>query len=73
MDQPELFESLGFTGGSEACLGIDFVLDRAAEVMGTQVSELFCKGSLGHKKHPLGYLSIPTPGCRWVLLGRVLL
>lgn len=43
VDNPELFESVGITGGSgsslsDPCLLYDFVLDINSEVMGTQVS-----------------------------------
>lgn len=45
VDNPELFESVGITGGSgsslsDPCLIYDFNIDLTAEVMGTQVSRV---------------------------------
>lgn len=42
VDDPEVFERLGFTGGSgssliDPCLSLDFFVDDTAEIMGTQV------------------------------------
>lgn len=48
VDHPEIFTSLGFTGGPgislrDPCLIVDFIVDSQAEIMGTQVSsETFC-------------------------------
>lgn len=43
VDDPDVFESQGFTGGpgsslADPCLVFDFVVDSQAEIMGTQVS-----------------------------------
>lgn len=68
VDNPELFTSLGFTGGpgsslTDPCLVLDFVVDSQAEIMGTQVSsEPFGR----HKQQPalltsVGHLPLRTP------------
>lgn len=45
VDDPEVFQSLGFCGSGSAlgatCLTIDFFVDDTAEIMGTQVFSLF--------------------------------
>lgn len=45
VDDPEIFESLGFCGSGSSlgatCLTFDFFVDDTAEIMGTQVCRLF--------------------------------
>lgn len=49
VEAPEVFENLGFTGGSslaDPCLTVDFIIDDQADIMGTQVCYFDVKNSV---------------------------